>query len=196
MIFSLRHLLAGATLAILAGCASLPLPGTVTPAARPHAARFELAGRIAATDGERSANGPLHWQHSTDQDIWTLSSPLGQIVARVVRTPAGAWLETSRDERHEAADVQTLISHLLGVQAPAASLPYWVQALPAPGARVLRHDPQGRPAVISDQGWLVEYVRYQSDAADAAPRRIDAHWADNRLRLIIDRWTPDDAQQP
>ncbi len=192
MTVSFRHLAAAALLAFIAGCASLPPPDDgAAVASRPQAARFELAGRIAASDGERSANGPLHWQHDgAEQDVWTLSSPLGQIVARVVRTPSGAWLETSRNERHEADDVQTLISHLLGVQAPASSLPYWVQAIPAPGARVLQRDAFGRPTRITDQGWLIDYVRYQSDAADAAPRRIDAQWADNRLRLVIDRWIP------
>ena len=193
MTVSFRHFTAAAALAFIAGCASLPPPTDVTAAHRPQAPRFELAGRIAASDGERSANGVLHWQHGAEQDVWTLSSPLGQIVARVVRTPFDAWLETSSNERHAADDVQTLISHLLGVQAPASSLPYWVQAIPAPGARVLQRDAFGRPARITDQGWLIDYVRYQSDAADAAPRRIDAQWADNRLRLVIDRWTPLDA---
>ena len=174
----------------LSGCAVGPTTPEVAHVSRAVAPAFELEGRIAASDGQRAGNGALLWTHSPTMDEWTLLSPLGQIVAQLVSTPQGARLLTADGRMQESEDVRSMLPQLLGVSAPLDGLEHWVQASPRPGARVLAIDNSGRPARVTDAGWILEYPEYHSPAPDAAPRRIDANWGDTRIRLIIDQWAP------
>lgn len=183
-------LVAALAAGVLHGCAVQPPAAEVAHVARAAVPAFELEGRIAATNGERAANGGILWTHSPTTDEWTVFSPLGQIVAQLVSTPRGARLLTADGEVRESDDARTLLPQVLGVSAPLDGLSYWVQASLRPGARVLAVDAVGRPARITDEGWIVEYPEYRDAAPDARPRRIDASWGDTRIRLIIDEWTP------
>ncbi|WP_018989176.1 outer membrane lipoprotein LolB [Aromatoleum toluclasticum] len=174
---------------LLAACAS-PATRGLTAVPRPVATAFELEGRLAASDGERAANGSLTWSHTPVADEWTVYSPLGQIVGQLVRTPRGAMLLTADGRTEQADDADAILPRLLGVPAPIDGLQHWVQASTRPGARVLSLDEAGRPARIADAGWIIDYPEYAGPAADAAPRRIDAAWGDARIRLVIDQWTP------
>lgn len=188
---SLRLLLVAALASgILHGCAIQPPTADVAHVARSVAPAFELEGRIAASDGDRAANGGLLWTHSPTMDEWTVLSPLGQIVAQLVSTPRGARLLTADGAVQEDEDAHAMLPRLLGVSAPLDGLASWVQAAPRPGARVLGVDAVGRPARVSDAGWIIEYTEYRDATPGAAPRRIDATWGDTRIRLIIDQWTP------
>jgi len=184
-------LIAGCAAAALSGCASRPLVPPATAAApRAAAAAFELEGRLSATDGSRAGNGGVRWVHAADVDEWTVLNPLGQIVGQLVSTPRGASLLTADGRLEKSDDSAAMLQRVLGVAAPLDGLPAWVQAVPRDGARILELDTVGRPSRITDAGWTVEYPEYAGPDADAAPRRIDAHWGETRIRLIIDQWTP------
>lgn len=174
----------------LSGCALQPAGPDRIAAVRPAATAFELEGRLSATDGDRAANGRIHWLHSSSRDEWTVYSPLGQIVAHLVSTPFGAVLHTADGRRMTAADTGSLLPQILGVSAPVEGLPHWVQASARRGASILDLDDRGRPSRISDQGWLIDYPEYSGPDPQAPPRRVDAHWGDTRIRLVIDQWTP------
>ena len=176
--------------ASLAGCALQPVPRPAALAPRLVVPAFELEGRLSATDGNRAGSGALRWSHSPTTDEWTVLNPLGQIVGQLVATPQRARLRTADGRTEQAADAAAMLSRLLGVSAPLGGLSYWVQAAPRPGARVLDIDAMGRPARISDDGWIIDYPEYAGTSADAPPRRIDASWGDARIRLLIDRCTP------
>lgn len=178
--------------AALAGCAVQPIAREPTAAVvREARSAFELEGRVLASDGTQAASGRIHWLHAPHGDEWTMYSPLGQIVARLVSNAAGAELVTADGRRAHAPDAQSMLPELLGVPAPVDGLAHWVQAAPRIGARVLRIDDHGRPARISDAGWIIDYAEYASAAPDAPPRRIEANWGDARIRLIIDAWMPE-----
>ena len=190
-----RHLLRRATSVALvalalAGCAVAPQPPQVAAVSRKSVSTFELDGRLAASDGERAANGTVSWTHSPRSDTWTVYSPLGQVIAQLVSTGNGATLLTADGHMRQAADVNTILPEMLGVSAPLDGLADWVQAAPRRGARVLTLDEAGRPARISDDGWIIDYPEYADTSAESPPRRIDAAWGDTRIRLIIDQWTP------
>lgn len=176
--------------ALLAGCASPAARHTQPAVERTLVSAFTLEGRLAASDGTRNANGNIVWMHDAMRDEWSAVSPLGQIVARVTADPFGAVLETQDGERRTAPDIDSLLPELVGVQMPVAALRYWVQAVPRSGARVLALDEAGRPARISDAGWIIDYARYGDDTPGAPPVRLDAQWGETRIKLLIDQWTP------
>lgn len=184
----LRLWLAAATLLALSGCAALTAPPPSGEVARGTVRAFLLEGRISASDGDRAASGRLEWEHTTDADSWLLFSPLGQVVAQLVATSTGATLRTADGQTVYGRSAEDMLPELLGVPAPTDGLAHWVQAAPRSGARVLTIDATGRPARMSDAGWIIDYPEYASDSPDAMPRRIDARWGEARIRLVIDSW--------
>ena len=178
--------------ALLGGCAVLPAstPTTAPPAVtRVAAPAFELAGRLSASDGTNAASGSLEWVHGHAADQWTVYTPLGQIAARLDSTPDGAELLTANGERRHTANAEALLPELLGIEIPVARLGGWVQGAPAADAEIRTVDGIGRPALVIDQGWRIDYLEYHGDGADALPRRLEVSRGDARLRLVIDQWT-------
>lgn len=180
---------AALVLALLLGACAPLMPVDAPPAAtRVTAPAFELSGRVSASDGVQAASGNLEWLHAHGRDQWTVSSPLGQILARLDSTPAGAQLQAADGRRLHAASAQDLLPQVLGIDAPVDRLAQWVQATPAADAEVRLRDAHGRPALVIDQGWRIEYAAYADEGAQAPPLRIDVSRGDARLRLIIDHW--------
>lgn len=173
----------------LGGCAVQQVsPDRDALADRRVAETFELEGRLSATDADRGASGRLSWSHAPERDEWTVYSPLGQVIAQLVGTPDRAVLRSADGRTVEAESAQTMLPDLLGVDAPLGGLPHWVQGAIRPGARVLLVDGAGRPARVSDEGWLIDYAEYAGDEPDAPVRRIEASRGEARVRLIIDEW--------
>src|SRR5689334_380448 len=92
---------AALALALLAGaCAS------VTPTPLPQLAgapdAFEMSGRLALRQGQRSEIAKLRWTHRPASDLWVIASPLGNEVARIESSPAGATLRQADGGGDEA----------------------------------------------------------------------------------------------
>ena len=184
----LRAALLGLALFGLSACAPLPTaPATLVT--RAFAPRFELQGRISATDGQQAASGRIEWQHAPTHESFTLYTPLGQVAAQLDADPAGAQLQTADGQLLMADSVQTLLPRVLGIEVPATRLSRWVQAAPNDDAEVRQLDAAGRPALVIDQGWRIDYLDYLDDARDALPARLDISRGDARIRLVIDAWT-------
>lgn len=173
----------------LAACAPLSPVAHEAAARRPVFAAFELQGRLSATDGQQAASGRVEWQHRAHADSWTVFTPLGQIAAQLDSDATGATLLTADGLRERAASADELLPRVLGVELPVAQLSRWVQASPDGHADVRQRDALGRPALVIDRGWRIDYLDYAGATPDAAPARLDISRGDARLRLIIDSWT-------
>ena len=181
-------IVAVATLA-LSACAPLPSTAPALIATRTFAPAFELQGRISANAGEQAASGSIDWRHAHGADSFTLLTPLGQIAAQLEASAVGARLRTADGQELNADSAEALLPRVLGVDVPVARLGRWVQAAPDAAAEVRNRDSAGRPALVIDQGWRIEYLEYLSAAADAPPARLDISRGDARIRLVIDSWT-------
>ncbi len=173
----------------LSACAPLSASAPAMIATRTFAPAFELEGRISASAGQEAASGRIDWRHDHGTDSFTLLTPLGQIAARLDANAVGAQLQTADGQVQTADSAEALLPRVLGVDVPVARLGRWVQAAPDATAEVRNHDSFGRPALVIDQGWRIEYADYSSDAADAPPARLDISRGDARIRLVIDSWT-------
>ena len=184
-----KQALALASALAMAACAPLPPLAQAPTLIRSTHAAFEIDTRLSATDGERAVSGQIEWQHAPAFDRWTAYSPLGQIVARLDSTPAGAELLLADGKRHHAESAASLLPALLGVDLPLTRLPQWIQASPPSDAEVREVDSHGRPQLLIDQGWRIDYTDYLDTTAAALPRRMEISRGDARVRLVIDRWT-------
>ena len=180
---------------LLAACSTLP--GDPTPvsslAARPVAANFTAAGRVTARvtgDARRAFSGGFAWTHRPGEDIVELLTPLGQTAARMTMTPAGAEVELSDGRSSFTTDPELFLSDALGVALPVAALPYWMQAVPI--ARVpfrAEGDSIGRPVMLWQNGWQIQYTSYADATPGAYPTRMQLTQGDIEARMIISEWS-------
>ncbi|HRP25409.1 MAG TPA: lipoprotein insertase outer membrane protein LolB [Thauera sp.] len=183
-------LVAAGACCVLAACAPLTPMGDTAAASRSALPAFLLEGRLSASDGQQAATGRVEWQHTPGADSLTLVTPLGQVAARLDSDAGGARLVSADGRRLEAASADLLLPQVLGIEVPVARLALWVQAAPDDSAEVRLRDAHGRPALLVDHGWRIDYQSYADDSPQALPARLDISRGDARLRLVIDSWTP------
>jgi len=185
----MRRALSLALPLLLAACASVP-PAPPAPLGEVRGdPPFELSGRLAVRDGERSLTANLRWQFDGGADRLSLSGPLGIGAVEIVRSPGGVVFRDSRGERR-APDAQALMLEALGFALPLEGLRFWVRGQGGPGVRGegVERDARGRLAAFAEDGWTVTIPAYSPDPLAALPRRLDVQARDLRLRLVIDAW--------
>ncbi|MDR2001081.1 MAG: outer membrane lipoprotein LolB [Zoogloeaceae bacterium] len=155
----------------LAACASLSTDGSIVRAPR-KLNQFELAGRLVAWESQSRHYVNLTWRHDGQRDEILLTTPLGQGLAELSRDARGARLLTADRKEVVASDWEELAQRMLGIRLPLKDLPAWLSG----------------QAPEQASGWRVEYLEYQSDAADALPTLIEATRGDIGLRLKVSEW--------
>jgi outer membrane lipoprotein LolB len=175
-----RGLCAAAALSLLAACAA---PSFLLPAGE---AEFELAGRIAARYRDDAGSGGIAWRHGARGDEMLLTSPLGQGIARLVRTGDEVVLTTQDGREFRATDAETLTEQVLGFRVPLLGLADWVRgrAAPAPAPALRDLDAAGRLALLEQSGWRIEYLEYQG----GLPSRLRLTYPGLELRLAVSEW--------
>jgi outer membrane lipoprotein LolB len=156
---------------LAAGCAGLPAQAPVvrTP---PVLNDFEFSGRVAVRVDQSRHYANISWRHVGDRDEILLTTPLGQGIAELSRSPAGARLRTADGEDQVAGDWEELALRLFGSRLPLDRLPIWLVGHP--------------PAPSS--GWRVDYLEYESSAVDALPTLLEVSAGDIALRLKVNEW--------
>jgi outer membrane biogenesis lipoprotein LolB len=154
---------------VVASCASSPEP-TKLPSLESVPASIEMSGRLAVRQGDRSDIARLRWTHSRTADVWVISSPLGNEVARIESGPRGATLQRAGGAPESAGDFPSLSERLLGVPLDPAVLAQWLHGshANAPG------------------GWNVAVDETQRAGAIDIARRITASRGDTSVRLVVD----------
>jgi outer membrane lipoprotein LolB len=156
---------------VLAGCAQLPA-GSASHRTPPVLTQFELDGRIVVREGQSRHYANISWRHDAQRDEILLTTPLGQGVAELSRDARGAKLVMAVRKEYVADDWEGLSEQVFGTRLPLDDLPHWLAGRGPPPA----------------SGWRVEYLEYQSDAADALPMLIEARHGDIELRLKVSEW--------
>ena len=203
-----RRMLIAAVSVLASGCASLnssppsPAPEIFSPASSPSTRSFSdkvsLAGRLSVryqgNQKEEALHGSFTWAQSAAQTTVTMLSPLGQTVAVIDVTPAGATLRQANQPVRSAPDVDALTAETLGWPLPVSGLRQWLQGfgVDASGKHFIAN-PQVSDFTTLD-GWRLRYANWQDEASpQSRPRRIDlarntAQAGDVSIRIVIDTW--------
>jgi len=156
---------------LLAACAQLPAGGGIARIPQ-KLSQFELDGRIVVRESQSRHYANITWRHDGKRDEILLTTPLGQGVAELSRDARGARLLTADRKEYTAADWGGLSEQVFGARLPLDDLPQWLSGREPP----------------AESGWRVQYLEYQSDAADALPTLIEASRGDIELRLKVNEW--------
>jgi outer membrane lipoprotein LolB len=183
---------------VLAGCATAP-PALVAPppAGSVLPETWAASGRMAVSVAAEGGSGAFTWQQSGERTQVAVRGPLG--VGAVDVTLEGDRLTVVDGEgvTLEGDAARAHVQSKLGAELPLASLRYWVNGLPDPGAAATVHDGGGPPVrVIEQAGWRVAYEAFGRFDGQSRPTRLTATGANARLKLVLDRWTVGQADRP
>lgn len=165
------RLAAAAAGLVLAACASLAPQEAPLPALSSVPASFEMTGRLAVRQGDRSEIAQLRWTRRDRSDTWVIASPLGNEVARIESTPSGATLTQAGGDTVHAESFEVLTEKALGV----ALDPDWLsQAL------------HGSPPADLPSGWSFHIDETQPAGAVTLAKRLTVKKDDTVVRLVVD----------
>jgi len=175
--------------ALVAGCATdAPLLTQQVAVERSQVAQFEMSGRLALGDDVRAAHVGIFWSGTEGANQVDFVSPLGQVLGRATWGRAPLSMQRPDGGVGRGAELEALMQREMGGVLPLESLRDWALGAPSGHSRVLALDAMGRPQKISEEGWMVEYRAYQSDAVDALPRLIDGRSGERFFRLSVTDW--------
>lgn len=153
----------------LHGCATVPPPSPPPQLASVPAA-FEMSGRISVRQADRSDIAKLRWTHRAGSDLWVVSSPLGNEVARIEADARGASLRQAGATEQQAGSFAALTERMLGVPLDPGMLAAW-----------LHGDLRAVP-----EDWRVSIDESQQAGAVTLARLITARRGDVVVRLVLD----------
>jgi outer membrane lipoprotein LolB len=189
---ALRAASACALLVLAGGCATVaPVPAPLAIKADP---AFDVAGRISARRGSEAVAANFAWSHAPGDDRFDVSTPLGQVVARLTGDASGVRVERPGEAPVAYPDWGALTQSVFGVAIPVQGLSSWIQGAPSSGAAyAVEPDASGRPLVLREQGWEIVYAYAEANAAaPVRPFRLVMRYPDSEpieVRIVVDRWS-------
>jgi outer membrane lipoprotein LolB len=175
---------------MLCACTSAPLR-QAQPAVPAADEAFTIDGRLSARRGNEGATANFAWTHDVGRDHVDLSSPFGQVYARVDGREGRIDVERPGGTTESFADWQSMSTALLGAPVPLNYLAWWIRgAAHAGAAATVERDDRGRVLVLRDQAWEIVYS-YPDDAPSARPARVVLKYPDVEpveVRIVVDRW--------
>lgn len=151
--------------------------------------KFNLTGRISIQDERQRTSGGIRWQHSKMVDEILLLSPLGQVMAQIIRDYEGVSLTTSDQQEFYASDVESLTEDILGWRIPLAGLQYWAQGKHSPVTVAMKDlDENNRVVAIRQDGWEINYISYTTvqSTQKPRPRVLTLSYEALTIRLVVD----------
>ena len=181
---------ANAVAALVAGCATLPPPAAAPATVERTDSSFSIGGRISARRGDAVVAGSFTWVHDATHDVIDLSSPLGQMIAKLDGGPDGVRVQLPQGRTEGAATWSELTERAFGVTIPVDGLAAWVRGLPRASAPfTVERDDRGRITLLRQLGWDIVYG-YADDAAER-PFRTSLRYPGAEavdVRVVVDRW--------
>lgn len=194
-----RVLLGAGLAALLAGCApAVRIKGDAAmldaQARRERALagldRWTLTGRLGVSDGHDGGSGTLEWHQDGARYRFELRAPITGKSFRLTGGPDGALLEGLDGGPLRGADAESLMRRALGWEVPLDDLRAWVLGLRAgSGPAQLRFGENRLPSLLLQDGWSVDYRRWDEQRQPPLPTQIFAARPPYKVRLSVESWT-------
>jgi len=185
-----RWLLLGVAL-LLGGCATTP-PAPVDG----HSA----SGRVSIRNGGESHYANFEWESAPTRDRIALNTPLGQTVAELEVSYAGAKATHAvlrqRDGQARTADEpDSLLAETTGFRLPVSGLRWWLLGRPAPGTAREEFIESGKR--IFQDGWQIDASQFSEPVPGrSVPGKLELRRDDLTVRIVISEWQWQTSTQP
>lgn len=150
-------------------------------------ADWTMAGRLSVSAQGDGGSGRIEWQQRGADFEIRLSAPVTRKSWRLLSQGGQATIEGLEGGPRTGSDAEALLLEATGWRIPVGALGEWARGARARGPATIEFTPAGLPALISQQGWQVEY-REWDDAEPARPRRVFARQGEATVRLVVEAW--------
>ncbi len=150
---------------------------------------WKIRGKVALISPQEKGSAKLYW-HQQDQDFHiAITSQFGTHLLTLSQKKDYAELTDDQGVTYKAKDAQTLLKHRSPWYLPITHLQTWIKGMPGNSAHKLNK--QGRLESLVQEGWLVNFNRYNNFSNYLLPEIITIHGYDSQIRLVIQEWNFD-----
>ncbi len=152
---------------------------------------FTLEGRLSLRAGDEAVSGGLLWSRQGARDHMLITTPMGVAVAKITRVGEHIEVVDHKGQRTVTESGLSGLDQVLGFKLPLEYLPWWLAGAAKAGEfRRLEMDGEGRLVHLEQDGWWIDFQRYQPVADRFLPRKLIARRGEDlELRLVVDQWT-------
>lgn len=155
---------------------------------------WNLNSKVAMRYGEENVSFRLNWlQQPAFNYVMQIFNPLtGAMIARLSRKSGGVSLLADDGRIYRDTDEERLLLKQSGLNLPVKGMQYWVRGIASPKHKVeaLQLDAYGRPQVLQQAGWKINYSRYANNNYNAMPNRVVLVRGKDNLyvKMIAKKW--------
>ncbi|GAA6166198.1 lipoprotein insertase outer membrane protein LolB [Sessilibacter corallicola] len=187
-----RLLLVAVSVVILSACESIGKKSSLPVYNSPAFAldNWQIRGKLGIKTESDRASSSLKWtQSELDSYQINLAGPLGQGAVKMTAKPDQFTL-VSRGKTYHSESPRQLLLNQLGWDLPVDHFQHWVKGVPSPFQRVdaIEYDDNGTLLSLSQDGWDLEFSRYQTYGSWTLPGKLTAKIQSLSLTLIIRDW--------
>ena len=189
-----------AAVLVLASCTHTPAPVRTTAAdatllaaqsareaALADTPAWSLVGRLAVDAAGEGGSGRIEWAQAGDDFTIRLSAPVTRRSWQLERHGGVVVLSGLDGGERRGTDAEAMLFDTTGWRIPVDALASWARGARAGGPATIEFGPEGLPALIAQQGWVVDY-REWDDAQPPRPRRVFAKSGEASVRLVVEAW--------
>lgn len=155
---------------------------------------WSINGSVGARLPGNTQTASFYWFQSDNQhyDI-ILQGPFALGKIRILQSLQEKKLEIN-GKIYKNINIEQKLQEEAGIKIPVKYLPYWIKATPYPqGTKKLTYDANGNLQRLSQAGWQINYLRYQSPNAIfpfSLPTLISLKKGNIFLKIYIKNWRP------
>lgn len=191
-----RLLLVGTLLALGACAPRLPQPPADSEAVwLAHLASvgtlndWRVQGRVAIRNNADGWHADFDWRQQGGNYRLRLRGPFGQGAVELRGDDSGVWLERQDQAPVYARNVDLLLQEETGWLLPVSGLQHWLLGVPVDDQpAVLDWDDRGLLRSLQQDGWQIDYRRYQAVGGQHLPDRLQLERSALRVKVVIDEW--------
>ena len=184
-----------AAVLLFAGCAVQPVPPASESAWRAHRARiatlddWQVQGRVAIRNADDGWNAAFDWQQQGRHYRLRLRGPFGQGALELRGDDDGVWLQRQDRAPVYARSVEQLLETETGWRLPVRGLQDWLLGVPVNGQpAVLDWDDRGLLQSLRQDGWQIDYRRYDTVGGQQLPDRLQLQRDALQVKVVVDQW--------
>jgi len=152
--------------------------------------QWQINGRIAITTPDENWVANVYWQQQDNQYRLQFHIPPGQGVMVLNGNAGAVTLRTSDNQTFVAQDPDELIEKVLKLTIPVKGLHYWIRGIPKPIELLTDYqlDETGYLYTLQQDGWAIEYKRYQDIDNLHLPDKITLQNNKFKVKIAISEW--------
>ncbi len=150
---------------------------------------FEVRGKASLSDAKGHTHFSLRWKQVGEHYDIRLYGPLGHGAVRLSHEGHQIHYQDMKGEVRSYGSAEALLEKECGWTLPISGLSWWLRGLPRPAkAALVLPDHTGLTTQIEQEGWIIEYLAYQTLKGKKYPHKLRLRRDKLILKLVLHNW--------